>query len=41
MDEVPIRSCAFLPTGYPSDGDVPRMIGAKCKANHEDRPMNS
>ena len=27
MDEVPIPLRAFLPTGYPSDGDVLRMIG--------------
>jgi formylmethanofuran dehydrogenase subunit B len=34
MDEVPIPLRAFLPTGYPSDGDALRMIGEKCGANH-------
>jgi formylmethanofuran dehydrogenase subunit B len=38
MDEVPIPLRAFLPTGYPSDGDVLRMIGEKCGANHQARP---
>jgi formylmethanofuran dehydrogenase subunit B len=30
MDEVPIPLRAFLPTDYPSDGDVLRMIGERC-----------
>jgi formylmethanofuran dehydrogenase subunit B len=40
MDEVPIPLRAFLPTSYPGDGDVLRMIGEQCGANHQDRPMN-
>ena len=31
MDEVPIPLRAFLPTSYPSDGDVLRLIGEECK----------
>jgi hypothetical protein len=34
MDEVPIPLRAFLPTTYPSDADVLKMIGAKCLSNH-------
>ena len=41
MDEVPFLLRAVLPTGFPNDGDVLRMIGEKCKANNKDRPMNS
>ena len=30
MDGIPIPLQAFLPTGYPDDSDVLRMIGEKC-----------
>jgi formylmethanofuran dehydrogenase subunit B len=30
MDEVPVPLRAFLPTNYPSDGEVLRMIGERC-----------
>jgi formylmethanofuran dehydrogenase subunit B len=30
MDEVPVPLRGFLPTGYPSDGDVLRMIEERC-----------
>jgi hypothetical protein len=33
MDEVPVPLRAFLPTGYPDDGEVLRMIGEQCGAN--------
>jgi formylmethanofuran dehydrogenase subunit B len=41
MDEIPIPLRDFLPTDYPSDGEVLRMIGEQCVANAEERPPNA
>jgi hypothetical protein len=40
MDEVPVPLRAFLPSGYPGDGDVPRMIAEQCGANHWGPPLH-
>jgi len=36
MDGIPIPLQAFLPTDYPSDCEVLRMVSEKCRANHQD-----